>query len=165
MMTISASVIATEDREQLEPATPIASPQRDKTGIPLRNVLFEPTEPRSLSASLTDAQKQLVRDLMLTVSTQPNLATVVIGHTDDRECRNEVACKALGLRRATLVVNYLKSLEIAQQIGMPQSFGRDMPINSNGTDDGRAHNRAVNIGFVYVPEPVIMEHATKPSHD
>lgn len=94
------------------------------------------------SLSLKAEQRQKIVKLLQFVEKYDG-EILVTGHTDNTGVRaNNVA---LGLKRANFVKNRLVSNGINSQHIKANSKGPDMPIASNGDEDGKAKNRRVEV--------------------
>jgi outer membrane protein OmpA-like peptidoglycan-associated protein len=88
------------------------------------------------------------------VASYPSLRFQVEGHTDSTG--SDETNNSLSLRRALSVRDYLISQGVAASSIDAQGFGSTQPIDDNGTSEGRARNRRVEIvitGGVLVGEP------------
>lgn len=71
------------------------------------------------------------------------LQVELIGFTDGSECSG-TACDALGMRRAKLIFDWLKSYGLTStNVKQPRSNGQNYPIDDNSTEEGRRRNRRV----------------------
>jgi len=119
--------------------TPIKENNVPVINFPVVNFDFDQSEIKSeYSGSLDDLAEQLTQYRDLKVS--------VTGHTDDIGARDYNA--ALGLRRASAVVQYLVSKGVDADQFVEASFSEDKPIASNETAKGRASNRRVELTII-----------------
>ena len=65
------------------------------------------------------------------------------GHTDSQG--EDVYDRGLSQRRAASVVNYLVGKGVASDNLQPAGFGEEQPVADNGTAEGRAKNRRVEL--------------------
>jgi len=72
-----------------------------------------------------------------------DLRVEIAGHTDN--VGDEDANKALSMKRARAVLNYLVSKGIPKNRMTARGYGMERPVASNGTEDGRAANRRIEI--------------------
>ncbi len=137
----------------LKDSTPLAEtrlnlfvPPLDGKADPLKNPKFE-----SLSNVLTAEDKNNLSDVINTLEGLKDLEIAVSGHTDNVPIakRNQhiyADNKALSEARASAVAEY-----ISEQIGLPiekikiNGLGKSSPLVSNGTTEGRAKNRRVEV--------------------
>jgi hypothetical protein len=90
----------------------------------------------------------------------PDVTVFVAGHTDhvgsvDYNLR-------LGLDRAETVARALAKIGVNRSQIFEISFGKSMPIDTNESDEGRAHNRRVEFLFAARPEPIAAWLARQP---
>lgn len=77
------------------------------------------------------------------LSTQPNTEIRIIGHTDSTG--SDAVNNPLSLQRAASARDYLSARGVSSQRVMIDGRGEREPIADNGTDNGRAMNRRVEI--------------------
>lgn len=94
-------------------------------------------------AALRDDGKPAVEEIARLLKNNPGLKISVEGHTDNSgdAKRN----KALSEQRAATIVTALKGAGIEAARLKSAGFGADKPIADNRTEDGRAHNRRVEL--------------------
>jgi len=103
------------------------------------DVLFE-----SGKATLTAAAQQKLTLIAGTLSPQAESHNIVVeGHTDSRGSRD--FNMQLSLERAQAAMNYLVSRGLPAEAITAVGIGPDRPIADNGTRDGRATNRRVEL--------------------
>ena len=95
------------------------------------------------SADITDATRTEVDNLAAVLKAYPNLHIEVAGHTDNTG--NADSNKKLSLGRADSVKNLLVSLGIEPDRIKTQGLGADKPTADNGTKEGRAANRRIEV--------------------
>lgn len=95
------------------------------------------------SATLTPAAEATLDTVLEKLRGADVLAIRVDGHTDS--VGSDAYNQGLSERRAASVVDYLFSRGVAAEKLSSQGFGESKPIEDNGTDDGRAQNRRVEI--------------------
>jgi outer membrane protein OmpA-like peptidoglycan-associated protein len=108
------------------------------TTISLNNILFETDE-----STLLPASERELRSLLRILNSQPELAAKIIGHTDN--VGSVTYNKALSLRRAKAVVEWLTGHGIATERLSYEGKGSSEPVASNETEDGRALNRRTEV--------------------
>ncbi|MBF0423225.1 MAG: OmpA family protein [Magnetococcales bacterium] len=91
-------------------------------------------------------------------SEPPDVSLFIAGHTDSSG--NQPYNLGLGLRRAQRVAEALVKRGIYQDSVYMVSFGKIMPIDSNDTEMGKAHNRRVEFLFSARKEAIVrhLEH-------
>jgi len=72
-----------------------------------------------------------------------DLRVEIAGHTDN--VGDEDANKSLSMKRARAVLNYLVSKGIPKNRMTARGYGMERPVASNGTEDGRAANRRIEV--------------------
>lgn len=95
------------------------------------------------SATLTPAAEATLDSVVEKLMGADVLAIRVDGHTDS--VGSDAYNQGLSERRAASVVDYLTNQGVAAEKLSSQGFGESKPIEDNGTDDGRAQNRRVEI--------------------
>jgi outer membrane protein OmpA-like peptidoglycan-associated protein len=95
------------------------------------------------SGEITGASMATLDFAAETLQECPNVNTSVEGHTDS--IGNETYNQGLSLRRAESVKNYLSSHGVSPGRLQAKGFGESRPIADNGTEDGRALNRRVEL--------------------
>lgn len=91
-----------------------------------------------------DANK--IDELVKAANAQPNADIYVTGHTDN--VGTEDYNKKLSLRRANAVAEELKKRGISADRIHVEGVGYSEPIASNDTEEGRAHNRRVDVVLI-----------------
>lgn len=95
------------------------------------------------SAKLTPAAETTLDGVVEKLRGADVLAIRVDGHTDS--VGSDAYNQGLSERRAASVVDYLISQGVPAEKLTSQGLGESKPIEDNGTDDGRAQNRRVEI--------------------
>jgi OOP family OmpA-OmpF porin len=90
----------------------------------------------------------------------PDVTVFVAGHTDD--IGSVDFNLNLGLDRAETVARALARMGVNRSQIFRISFGKSIPIETNQTEDGRAHNRRVEFLFAARPEPIAAWLARQP---
>jgi len=90
----------------------------------------------------------------------PDVTVFVAGHTD--AIGSVDYNLGLGLRRAKAVAVELAKIGVSQSQIFLISFGKAVPIDTNDTEEGRAHNRRVEFLFAARPEPIAAWLAQQP---
>ena len=110
--------------------------------VVLRNVFFDIGKSDLKQESIAEVEN--IRELLVN---DASLRVQINGHTDNSG--NASANKALSLKRASSVVNYLVQHGIAANRVSAKGFGSDRPIVSNDDEEGgRAINRRTEIEIV-----------------
>ncbi|MEG0247995.1 MAG: OmpA family protein, partial [Pseudomonas sp.] len=95
------------------------------------------------SAELTTAAQQRLQGLLPKLN-EPGVTRVkVIGHTDS--VGSDSYNQALSERRASSVAEYLIGQGLAPAKVTSQGRGESEPVSENDTEQGRAHNRRVEL--------------------
>ncbi|WP_276374516.1 OmpA family protein [Chryseolinea sp. H1M3-3] len=110
--------------------------------VVLRNVFFDIGKSDLKTESIAEVEN--IRELLVS---DPKLRVQINGHTDNMG--NATSNKALSLKRASSVVNYLVQHGIAATRLSAKGFGSDRPIVSNDDEEGgRAINRRTEIEII-----------------
>ena len=126
-----------------------ANTQVDQTGCP---ILFREAETRIVlegvnfetnSAQLTAQARMILTRVGETLQGNPEVRVEVGGHTDNTGSR--AYNMGLSQRRAESVVAYLVQQGVAANQLEARGYGPDNPVADNGTRDGRAQNRRVEL--------------------
>lgn len=98
------------------------------------------------SAKLTPESLVILDDAAATLAKHGDLEAEVAGHTDNRgvPAKN----KALSQQRADAVMQYLVSKGVNAANLSAKGYGQERPVADNGTEDGRAQNRRVELRIV-----------------
>ncbi|MFK7950262.1 MAG: OmpA family protein [Saprospiraceae bacterium] len=113
--------------------------------IPLQNILFDANK-TTLKAS---SDNELLR-LANFLKTYPNLIVEISGHTNGL-CDDSFA-DDLSQGRADAVASYLLQNGISQSQIKTKGYGKDKPISTNETVDGRRKNQRVELKILEVLE-------------
>jgi outer membrane protein OmpA-like peptidoglycan-associated protein len=134
-------------KEALENLAKMASIKEESRGmvITLSGAVLFP----SGQAALLPAAMSSLDNVVTALKSTPDRNITVEGHTDS--VGTHTFNVDLSLRRAQSVRDYLVSQGLPSEIVKAQGLGPDRPIASNGTPDGRANNRRVEI-IVSPPE-------------
>jgi outer membrane protein OmpA-like peptidoglycan-associated protein len=97
-------------------------------------------------ATLSSAAKQNIDNLAASLNKYPNTDILVVGHTD--AVGSDAVNDRLSLERANSVSSYAASKGVSNGRLRTSGKGKNEPIASNDTDDGRAQNRRVEIVIV-----------------
>jgi outer membrane protein OmpA-like peptidoglycan-associated protein len=125
--------------EELKNEVPDANVERVGEGIIVElsdKVLFEFGK-----SDLTAASKQSLDKIIVVFNKYPDTNVEIQGHTDSKGS-NEFNM-TLSVKRATTVVDYLKSNGITAGRLTVKGFGEEVPKYDNETEEGRAQNRRV----------------------
>jgi len=133
------------------PDTPRGTPV-DKTGCPLEKALFEPGKEKLVlegvnfafnSDVLTADSYAVLDNVAASLEDWPDVRVRVEGYTDS--VGDDRYNLGLSDRRANSVRNYLISKGIDGSRLEAEGYGEADPIASNGTEEGRAKNRRVEL--------------------
>ncbi|MNG97328.1 Outer membrane porin F precursor [compost metagenome] len=95
------------------------------------------------SAELTPAAQQRLQSLLPTLNEPAVMRVRVVGHTDS--VGSDSYNQGLSERRASSVAEYLIGQGLAPNKVTSQGRGESEPVTENDTDEGRAHNRRVEL--------------------
>ena len=141
--TAGAFIGRNMDRQaaEIKQTVPGATVVREGEGIIVKfdsGILFDVDKTDIKPAAQTNLQ-----NLAASLQKNPQTNIFIIGHTDDTGTPDHNV--DLSLRRAVSVKEYLTSVGINAARLNPQGKGESEPIVDNGTPDGRAQNRRVEI--------------------
>ncbi len=108
-------------------------------------IVFDPN-----SSTISEESTILVDEIAFIISTCPNAAFEIGGHTDSQG-REEMNL-ALSQSRADAVMDALLARDVLLDQLRAQGFGETEPIADNETDDGRARNRRIAFKLITAPE-------------
>jgi len=113
-------------------------PQEIKQKLILRGVNF-----KTASAELLEESYYVLEQVYNSLEAYPNVKVEVSGHTDDqgKAQYNQV----LSYQRAKSVMDYLIMRGISPDRLVAKGYGKEKPMATNGTAEGRALNRRVEI--------------------
>lgn len=97
-------------------------------------------------ATLSSAAKQNIDNLAASLNKYPNTDILIVGHTD--AVGSDAVNDRLSLERANSVSSYAASKGVSNGRLRTNGKGKNEPIASNDTDEGRAQNRRVEIVIV-----------------
>ncbi len=98
------------------------------------------------SAEINSGFYKVLNSVSLVIKEFDKTIIEVTGHTDSTG--SDVYNQTLSEKRAGSVGSYLAGQGIMSQRILTQGFGKQMPIADNGTADGRAENRRVELRMV-----------------
>jgi outer membrane protein OmpA-like peptidoglycan-associated protein len=102
------------------------------------------------SSTLKPAFRETLDKVAASLVEYPNSLVDVYGHTDSTG--SDSFNQTLSENRAKTVMNYLVSKGVPAARVRSQGFGETMPVADNGTAEGRAKNRRVEIKIVPVTQ-------------
>ena len=94
-------------------------------------------------ATIQPDSESVLQQIMQLMQENPALKLRVEGHTDNQGAA--AANQALSERRAQAVVGWLTTHGVAASRLKAQGFGASKPVADNGSEDGRAKNRRVEL--------------------
>ncbi len=109
--------------------------------IVLNNIFFDFDKATLKPESIMELEK--VYDLM---TANPQMKVELSGHTDNKG--TAAYNKNLSMQRAQVVMNYLLKKGIKKNRMKAVGYGFDRPIDTNDTDEGRAHNRRTEFTII-----------------
>ncbi len=95
------------------------------------------------SAKLIPESLAILDEAAATLAKSSDIKAEVAGHTDNRGA--PAKNKKLSQQRAEAVMNYLVSKGVDASRLTAKGYGQENPIADNGTEDGRAQNRRVEL--------------------
>lgn len=111
--------------------------------IPLENIFFETN-----SANLLPTSHYELDRAANWLRVNPGIRVEVGGHTNNR-CSSSY-CLELSRDRAKSVAEYLKKKDVPAVQVLYKGYGKDKPIDSNDTEDGRKRNQRVEFTVLAV---------------
>jgi outer membrane protein OmpA-like peptidoglycan-associated protein len=106
--------------------------------------LLAPLNFRTASAEIDPSSFGLLEEIRAALQANPSIARVAVdGHTDDRG--PAAANVSLSQRRALAVVAWLTAHGVDPRRTEARGFGPRRPVADNGTEEGRAKNRRVEL--------------------
>ncbi len=132
-----------KQKKELEAQLPDAEVETINNGEAIRvtfdsGILFP-----SSSSTLNDVSKSALRKFAENMNANPDTDIKIVGHTDSTG-RYEYNMQ-LSRERATSVLNYLQSQNVAPARMTSEGVGPDQPIVDNSTKENRQKNRRVEI--------------------
>ncbi|WP_162918908.1 Ig-like domain-containing protein [Taklimakanibacter deserti] len=97
-------------------------------------------------SAVTPAAAAIIKDLSAIAATCPAEKLEIGGHTDN--IGSEPYNQALSERRAVAVMHALGEAGVAADRLSAVGYGETVPVGDNGTDEGRARNRRIEIKIV-----------------
>jgi len=94
-------------------------------------------------ATIQPASESVLGEIVKLLQQNPSLKLRVEGHTDNQG--NAAANQALSEKRAQAVVAWLTGKGVNASRLTAKGFGASKPVADNGTEDGRAKNRRVEL--------------------
>jgi len=98
---------------------------------------------KTASAELLEESYYVLEQVYHSLEAFPNLRVEIAGHTDNQG--KDDYNMALSYNRARSVMNFLVSRGIPQERIVARGYGKERPIASNETAEGRATNRRVEV--------------------
>jgi len=138
LLGFTVCALLPEDEPAPPPPAPRAEPVVRKT-IVLPGVNFGHDKDELKGA----AQQTLDDEVVAIMNKEPDLVVRVEGHTDSQGA--EEYNQGLSERRAGAVKAYLLSVGVAEGRVAAIGYGESRPIADNGTPEGRARNRRVEL--------------------
>lgn len=106
------------------------------------------------SSTLSSASRLSLDKFASSLLNNPDTEVEIYGHTDSSG--SDAINNPLSQRRAESVYNYLTSKGVSGSRMKSQGFGSTKPVSSNGTVEGRAENRRVEV-FILPNSKMIQE--------
>ncbi|UJP04916.1 MAG: OmpA family protein [Nitrosomonas sp.] len=121
-------------------------PASRDTPVPPRTLaIFDGKTFRSGQDIIQNIEFPVIEALIKEISSSPDNRILIHGHTDNIPTGKFSNNMELSLRRARSIANILISNGIPSDRISVQGFGDTRPIDTNGTEEGRAKNRRVEI--------------------
>lgn len=98
-------------------------------------------------AMIRPDSETVLKELLSLLQKQPDWGLMVAGHTDN--AGTDAVNVPLSQRRAEAVVAWLSAQGVERWRLVAAGFGSKKPLADNGTEDGRAKNRRVDLVKVY----------------
>jgi OOP family OmpA-OmpF porin len=117
---------------------PDEKPQEIKQKLILRGVNF-----KTASAELLEESYYVLEQVYNSLEAYPNIKVEIAGHTDDQGGAQYNL--VLSYQRAKSVMDYLIMRGISPTRLIAKGYGKDKPMTSNSTAEGRALNRRVEV--------------------
>lgn len=111
------------------------------TTITLKNIFFDYDK----STLRPESQTEL-NNVVEILNKYPNIKIEISGHTDNKG--SDEYNKNLSKERAKTIVEYLKSKNIAENRLSYVGYGKEIPIATNDTEEGRQMNRRVEFKII-----------------
>lgn len=117
---------------------PDEKPQEIKQTLVLKGVNF-----KTASAELLEESYYVLETVFNSLEAYPNVKVEIAGHTDNQGSNDYNL--ALSYDRAKSVMEYFVMRGINQNRIVARGYGKDRPLASNATPEGRAKNRRVEV--------------------
>jgi OOP family OmpA-OmpF porin len=117
----------------------------DAQGCEIEEMVLRGVNFKTNSAQLEPESAEVLDGVVAVLQQRPDAKAEIHGYTDSRG--SDAYNLKLSERRAASVVDYLVAHGIARDGLRAVGFGRDNPVASNDTADGRSQNRRVTVQF------------------
>jgi outer membrane protein OmpA-like peptidoglycan-associated protein/outer membrane protein W len=117
----------------------------DAQGCEIEELVLRGVNFRTNSAELEPESAEILDGVVAVLRQRPDAKAEIHGYTDTRG--SDAYNLKLSERRAASVVDYLVAHGIARDGLRAVGFGKDNPVASNDTVEGRAQNRRVTVQF------------------
>jgi len=98
-------------------------------------------------ATIKADSEPVLKELLALMQKQPDWSLMVAGHTDN--AGTDAVNGPLSQQRAEAVIAWLSGKGVEKWRLVPAGFGSRKPLADNGTEEGRAKNRRVDLVKVY----------------
>jgi len=133
-----------------EEIAPVQSPAPAPAPVPKAKVITPLNFPEAANFAFDSSKVRpdanQIDALVKALQEQPNADIYIEGHTDN--VGTAEYNKKLSLRRANAVAEELKKRGVAANRIHVEGLGYSRPIASNDTEEGRAHNRRVDVMLI-----------------
>lgn len=136
--TLKSVLVSAMKQEMEATADAIANELQSSGRMALYGIQFATN-----SATITAESDQTLGEIATLLKNQPEWKITVEGHTDN--IGQKAANQTLSQKRAEAVVAWLSSHEVDRGRLAAAGFGDTKPVQDNGTDEGRAKNRRVEL--------------------
>jgi outer membrane protein OmpA-like peptidoglycan-associated protein len=138
--------ILVKETSPIPPPTPPPTPEGDCAANLAKTLLDRPLHFERDKSAVTAAAAAIIKDLAQIAQTCPAEKLEVGGHTDN--IGSESYNQALSERRAVAVAHALAAAGVEAKRLSAVGYGETVPVGDNGTDEGRALNRRIEIKIV-----------------
>ncbi len=139
----------------------VAGTKVDAQGCELMpTIVLEGVKFGSDSAELNEESRAVLNKVAANLMRYPELRVEVAGYTDSSG--SQTANVALSQQRAEAVRDYLVEQGLAAEMFSARGYGPENPIADNGSVEGRAFNRRVELHLTEDDSPIPIEHDAVP---
>jgi OOP family OmpA-OmpF porin len=136
------------DSKDLCAGTPPGLPVESMGCLLVEVITLEGVYFKTGSDQLNDSAKKMLRSIAQTLKKNPKLHIEIAGHTDNTG--SDLVNRNLSIRRAKSAKRQLIDLGVNASTLTVRGYGDNKPVASNGTNQGRAANRRVELRIVEI---------------